>query len=119
MVLGISIFHLLVLIVLLAGIALPSLYVENARHARALLTTILLLTVVCFVLFLWFAHAPGRSDLVLFRCYAFSSSLCSLVDELHSARDEEKPVRFRFLSLLGLLFLLTLLCVIGGIYGAF
>jgi hypothetical protein len=119
MVLGLPILHVFVLIVLLVGIALPFLYVENARHARALLTTILLLTVVWFVLFLWFAHAPGRSDLMLFRSYAFSSALCLLVDELHSARDVEKPIRFLFLSLLGLLFLLTLLCVIGGIYGAF
>jgi hypothetical protein len=120
MVLGLSIFHLLVLIVQLVSIALPFVLVAHARHAKALGATMVFLTLVCFVCALLFdTNTSMRSDLVLLRSYAFSSALCSLADELLSARDAKKPVRFIILLPLGLLFLLTFVFLIGGISGTF
>jgi hypothetical protein len=120
MLLGLSIFHLLVLMVQLVSIALPFVQVAHARHAKALGAAIIFLTLVCGVCVLLFdAHASARSDLVLLRCYAFSSSLCSLVDELLSARDAEKPMNLMILLPLVLLFLLSLVCLIGGVSGIF
>jgi hypothetical protein len=120
MVLGVSIFHVLVLIVQLVSIALPFVQIVHARHAKALGATIGFLTLVCCVCVLRFGtHISTRSDLVLLRCYAFSSALCSLADELLSARDAEKPMRFLILLPFGLLFLLALGCLLGGISGIF
>jgi hypothetical protein len=120
MVLGLPVLHVVLLLVLGGAILPPFLLVENARHAKALGVAILSLTLVCLVLVLLFgAHASGRSDLLLPRCMAFSSALCSLADEFSSARDAEKDMRYIFLLLLGLLSLLTLVLLIGGIYGAF
>ena len=119
--LGLPIFHVLVLIMELVGIALPFVQVAHARHGRALLVVTMGLTIVSFVVFLWFgSHVSGRSDLVLLRCYAVSSSFCSLADTLFSsARDEETPMRIIILLLFGVIFLLELVCLIGGISGAF
>jgi hypothetical protein len=120
MVLGVSIIHVLVLMVLLISIALPFVLVTHTRHARAQITIILLLTLVWLVLFLLFgSHASDRSDLVMLRSYAFSSALCTLADELLSARDESAPTRFIVLLLFGMLFLLTLVALIGGVSGKF
>jgi hypothetical protein len=120
MVHGLSIFHLIVLVVQLMSIASPFLQIAHARHARVLISAIVGVTLVLFlVVLLFISHIADRSDLVLMRCYAFSSAFCCLIDELLSARDGKSPIRVIPLTLFALLFLLLLIAMIGGISGAF
>ncbi|MBA2678649.1 MAG: hypothetical protein H0U76_09700 [Ktedonobacteraceae bacterium] len=119
MLLGLPIAHILLLTVLLISIVLPFTQVTHALHARTQIVIIMLLTLICFVVFLLLGHAPARSDLVLLRCYACSSAFGSLIDALNAARDEKKPLRLNILAPLAVIFLLALVCLIGGINGAF
>lgn len=118
MLLGLPIAHLLLLTVLLVSIVLPFTQVTHALHARTQIVIIMLLTLVCFVVFLLLGHAPARADVVLLRCYACSSAFGSLIDVLNAARDG-KPLRPIVVVPFAVIFLLALVCLLGGINGAF
>lgn len=107
------------LTVLLVSIVLPFVQVTHALHARTQIVIIMLLTLVCFVVFLLFGHAPNRSDLVLLRCYACSSAFGSLIDVLNALRDGKEPIRPIVLTPIAVIFILTLIFLVGGINGAF
>ena len=121
MVNGFPVVSVLLRVVLLLSIALPFLFVAHARHARVLMIATMLVTIIVFVLsWLLGSQVSDRLDLVLLRCCAFSSVLCSLADELlSSARNEKMPTRFRILLPLLLLLLFLLVCLLGGASGKF
>ncbi len=124
--LGLSLLHWLVKLLLLLGIALPFLQIAHPRHARAFMGALVGFTALCLVLYLLMRngemlgkHAPDNSDTVLLRGYVFSVALCSLLEEVLSMRDENKDMRPMVLVFSIVFFLLALACLVGGAFGAF
>jgi hypothetical protein len=124
--LGLSLLQWLITILLLVGIALPFLQIAHPRHARAFMGALIGFTSLWWFLNLLMRnkgmlgeHQPLNSDTVLLRSYVFSVALCSLLEEVLSMRNEGKEVRSVILTLSILFFVGTLICLVGGVFGAF